>query len=99
MEVIKMKKILLFVLIGIIFATFASATGETLNRVISTSTVNAGNTFTVYYNVPNPNGAFVFSIKDTITGGCTVSTGGVDIIKLLTSPDTQTTSVTINTYL
>lgn len=85
-----------FIVFTILLSSMVFATGETLDRVVSSTAVAPSGTFTIKYVVPNPSGAYFFSIRETLTGGCTVSTGGTEIVKTLSSPDIETTTVTIN---
>lgn len=70
--------------------------GEAMERKLSTTAVQPGGTFTVKYSVLNfGSNPFFFSIKDTITGGCTVF-GNNEIITTITSPQTETGAITVN---
>lgn len=64
-------------------STFALAN---LERQLPTS-VNSGSTFTVKYMVSGDSAPYFFSIKDVMSGGCTVQ-GDSQIVTTLTSPAT-----------
>lgn len=67
-----------------------------LNREVSTTAVQSGGTFTVKYISSGVNPPFFYSIKDTLTGGCTLLDGKNVIATVLTSPQTETGAITVN---
>lgn len=71
----------------------ASAFGA-VERVVSTTSATKDGTFTVKYVVSGVSPPFFYSIKDTMSGGCTVNGQNV-IATTLTSPATETGAITV----
>ena len=92
------KQLILLIVVGLIIISTQGEkkeAGETMAREFSVSSIEPGETFTVKYKVlgfaVDP---FFFSIKDTITGGCTVF-GNPEIVTTLTSPQPETGAITV----
>lgn len=71
------------------------AAGESLERVLSSNSVQPGGSFTLKYRVLNAGSTpFFFSIKDTMSGGCTIF-GSSEVVTTLSSPAGETGAMTI----